>query len=108
MVSEQTMRKPDDLGPQSGPGRLALYYYDGCPYCTRVQRAIDRLGVSVEMRNILRDRSHQDALLAARGRRTVPVLRITHPDGRDEWMPESADIVDYLERRFATHARAGV
>jgi glutaredoxin 2 len=36
----------------------------------------------------------------ATGRRTVPVLRIEHDDGRVEWMPESADIVDYLRERF--------
>lgn len=102
MVSDQTMRKPD---AHSG---LALYYYDGCPYCMRVQRVIDRLGIPVEMRNILRDRNHQDDLIAARGRRTVPVLRITDGDGRDEWMPESTDIVDYLEQRFGAQARAGI
>lgn len=91
------MRKPDDL---------ALYYFDGCPWCMRVQRTLDRLGVQVEMRNTLRDRKHLDDLVAARGRRTVPVLRITHPDGRDEWLPESADIVEYLVRRFGEPARS--
>jgi glutaredoxin 2 len=30
----------------------------------------------------------------------VPVLRIQKAGG-DEWMPESADIVRYLEKRFA-------
>lgn len=90
MVSERIMRKAQDL---------ALYYYDGCPWCGRVTRALDRLGVEVEMRNIIEDTEHRDDLLAARGRGTVPVLRITS-DGRDEWMPESADIVAYLERRF--------
>src|SRR5688500_3686513 len=96
MVSCRAMQKAEDL---------ALYYFDGCPWCTRVQRALDHLGVQVEMRNILRDRKHQEDLVAARGRRTVPVLRIRHPDGRDEWMPESADIVAYLIRRFGADAK---
>jgi hypothetical protein len=34
----------------------------------------------------------------------VPVLRIEQPDGAVRWLPESADIVDYLEQRFAAHA----
>lgn len=97
MVSEATMRKSDDL---------ALYYFDGCPYCMRVQRMLDRLGVQVEMRNTLRDRANMDELVAARGARTVPVLRIAHPDGRVEWMPESADIIEYLVRRFGEPARS--
>jgi glutathione S-transferase len=78
---------------------LALYHYDSCGYCAKVRRALDRLGVTVELRDILEEPEHLRALLAARGRRTVPVLRIAKPEG-DEWMPESGDIVRYLERRF--------
>jgi DNA segregation ATPase FtsK/SpoIIIE-like protein len=43
---------------------------------------------------------HLRDLVEARGVKTVPVLRIRHPEGRDEWMPESADIVRYLDGRF--------
>lgn len=78
---------------------LSLYHYESCPYCWRVRRALSRLGVEVELRNIDESREHLDALMAARGRRTVPILRIEKPGGA-EWMPESADIVRYLETRF--------
>jgi glutathione S-transferase len=48
-----------------------------------------------------------DALVAERGRRTVPVLRIRgEGGGADRWMPESADIVAYLAERFGGQ-RAG-
>jgi glutaredoxin len=80
--------------------KLALYHFDGCPFCMRVRRAIDLLGIDVELRNIYEDREHLDALMAARGRATVPVLRITGPDGEDRWMPESADIVRYLQATY--------
>ena len=41
----------------------------------------------------------------ARGRGTVPVLRIVEGEGegdgaRDEWMPESRDIVSWLRREY--------
>ena len=64
-----------------------------------------RLGgpLDVELRNIYDDRQHFDELRAARGRTTVPVLRITSSDGEDRWMPESADIVRYLQ---ATYGKA--
>ncbi len=78
---------------------LSLYHYDGCFYCGRVRKALERLGVEVELRNIHAEPRHLADLLAARGRQTVPVLRIQKPEG-DEWMPESSDIVRYLERRF--------
>lgn len=80
------------------PPALALYHYDSCPYCRVVRRAIDRLGITVELRNIDDDPEHLRALTQARGRRTVPVLRIDGPEGTT-WMPESADIVRYLEQR---------
>ena len=55
--------------------------------------------MEVELRNIHRDPKHLADLVAARGRETVPVLRITSGAG-DEWMGESRDIVRYLEGRF--------
>lgn len=77
--------------------KLALYHFDGCPFCYMVQAAIEQLDVDVEYRNIHEDRRHLDDLIAARGRATVPVLRITSPGGEDRWMPESRDIIRYLE-----------
>ena len=93
------------LGPAEEPAedQLALYYFDTCPFCIRVLRTIDALGLDVELRNIYREPDHLTALREARGRTTVPVLRITSPDGQDRWMPESADIVRYLQ---ATYGKA--
>jgi glutaredoxin 2 len=80
-----------------------LFKFDGCPFCTRVRRTIDALGLDVELRSIFDDPAHLQALREARGRTTVPVLRITSPNGEERWMPESADIVRYLE---ATYGKA--
>jgi len=80
---------------------MALYYYDTCPFCIRVLRAASRLGVDLELRNIFQDRQHYADLAAARGRTTVPVLRYTDDDGKDIWMPESADIIRFLEAKAA-------
>jgi glutaredoxin len=33
--------------------KLALYYFDGCPFCSMVRSAIDRLGIDVELRDIV-------------------------------------------------------
>ena len=63
--------------------------------------AADRLGLAIPLRNTMQDAEHRAALIDAMGRGTVPVLRIEHPDGRVEWLPESADIVDYLVERFS-------
>ena len=79
---------------QSGTA-LSLYYYPECPYCQRVLRAIDETGADVELRHIWDEPAHRAELQAARGRTTVPVLRISG-DGEDRWMPESADIAQFL------------
>jgi len=94
------------LGPAEEPAkdRLALYYFDGCPFCIRVLRVIDALGLDVERRNIYQEPAHLDALREARGRTTVPVLRITSPDAKERWMPESADIVAYLRVTYGEAA----
>ena len=90
------------LGPaeELGTDQLALYHFTGCPFCTRVRRVIDELGLDVELRDIYGDRKHMDALREARGRTTVPVLRITSAAGEERWMPESADIVRYLQATY--------
>lgn len=79
---------------------LTLYGYPQCPYCRRVLDAIEGLGLDVPLQNTIQDPAASEAVFEATGRGTVPVLRIEHPDGRVEWMPESADIVRYLISRF--------
>ena len=80
--------------------KLALYYFDGCPFCSMVRSAIDRLGVDVELRNIFQEPQHRDDLVKVRGRATVPVIRITALNGEDRWMPESRDIVSYPQQTY--------
>jgi glutaredoxin len=90
------------LGPAEEPAKdqLALYYFDSCPFCVRVLRAIDTLGLDVELRNIYEVPDYLKELRDVRGRTTVPVLRITSANGEDRWMPESADIVRYLQATY--------
>jgi glutathione S-transferase len=86
--------------PATSAPDLSLYMFPGCPYCARVERALDAYGVEVERRDVHGPGDHMLDLVAARGRKTVPVLRIDAPDGTSRWLPESADIVDYLADRF--------
>lgn len=89
--------------PSDSPAedKLALYHFNGCPFCSMVRNVIDRMGIAVELRDIHESVEYRDDLIEVRGRATVPVLRITSPDGDDRWMPESRDIVRYLETTFA-------
>lgn len=93
----------EHCAPSESPAddKLALYYFDGCPFCNMVRAQIDQLGIDVEFRNIMQEAKYRDDLLEARGRATVPVLRITSPDGEERWMPESRDIMSYLQDTYA-------
>ena len=81
--------------------KLALYHFDGCPFCIRVRMAIDDLGVDIELRNTLENPEYGAEVVANTGRRTVPVLRIEDETGDVTWMPESADIIRYLQAHHA-------
>lgn len=76
--------------------RLALYYFDNCPYCIDVRTEAKRIGTQLELRNIKHSSSFLQELLDARGSRTVPVLLIEDGDGTIQWLPESLDIIAYL------------
>lgn len=87
--------------------KLALYYSPTCPFCQRVMKGIARLGLDVEMRNVIEDSDRRDELIEARGRATVPVLRIESPDGEVRWMPESLDIIHYLDHTYGDEGAPG-
>ena len=101
-VSGRSARQePEELDAGRRVAGLVLYQFEGCPYCGRVRRALDALGIEIEIRDTLDDAASARELVEATGRRTVPVLRIEEADGTVRWMPESADIVDYLNARFS-------
>ena len=76
--------------------RLALYVSPMCGFCHYVMSTIQELGLDVEIYNVMTDRKHLEDLSKARNRTTVPVLKITSDDDV-QWMPESRDIVQYLQ-----------
>ena len=89
------------VAPHATLESLALYYATWCPYCVRVLDTMEELGLEqqVIMRDVADDPQDHADLRAARGRGTVPVLRIQW-DGDDVWMPESEDIKAFLRERF--------
>ena len=81
--------------------KLALYYYETCPFCTRVLRTIERLRLKIEMRNIREVPAYREQLIQGGGSPAVPCLLIQYDDGSMKWLYESDDIMNYLEERFA-------
>lgn len=76
--------------------QFSLYYYDACPFCARVLGMLKSVNAKVELRNVLSDQNHRNALQKATRRTTVPCLRIDN--GKDsQWMFESMDIMRFLQ-----------
>ncbi len=59
-----------------------------------------RQSVQVELKDAKGNPQHRQELEQGGGRVKVPCLRIEH-NGEVEWMYESSDIVNYLEKEFA-------
>ena len=76
---------------------LELYYYPECPYCQKVLRTLDKLGVTgaVELKNIHADDDALQTLISVGGKRQVPCLFI---EGNPLY--ESDDIVTWLQQHF--------
>ncbi|WXU00261.1 MAG: hypothetical protein Ctma_0973 [Catillopecten margaritatus gill symbiont] len=79
---------------------IELYQFFGCPFCIKTRRTIRRLNLNI----ITRDAQNRKGIFRAEllketGKTQVPCLKITE-NGKTEWMPETAEIITYLEKRF--------
>jgi len=104
---DRSSPQPPSVRERRRPDDLSLYVLEGCGYCERVRDAARDLGLELEERDIREEPAHRAALVEARGRKTVPVLRIAGTSG-DAWMGESRDIVAYLYERFGEGRRPPV
>jgi glutaredoxin len=74
---------------------LALYQLFACPFCVKTRRAMHRLNVDIEKRDIKHDQN-REALETQGGRVKVPCLKIGKGDDA-KWLYESSDIIAYLD-----------
>ena len=77
---------------------LSLYYYDGCPFCQLTRRALNKLDHDVALKNIQQDRQNKVDLVQGGGKKQVPCLRIKQADGKEKWLYESNDIIQFLSK----------
>ena len=76
-----------------------LYHFPSCPYCARVRAFMSDAGIDIDLRNIHADPQALHDLRTGGGSTTVPCLRI-QKDGQVQWLYESLDIIDYLQRHL--------
>ncbi len=75
---------------------LKLYYREGCPYCKKVVKFLEKNpSLKVEMMNVADEKNFKD-LVEIGGMDQVPMMTI---DGKP--MYESGDIVKFLKKQLA-------
>ena len=78
---------------------LELYEVEGCPYCKKVIDKLDELDLEYESHMVPRSHSERTEVEELSDQTGVPVL--VDNDNGIEGMPESDDIVEYLEETYA-------
>lgn len=81
---------------------LELYEIEGCPYCAKVKNKLADLGLEYDSHVVPRSHSERTEVEEISGQTGVPVL-VDHEHGV-EGMPESDDIIEYLEETYGSSA----
>ena len=79
---------------------ITLYRLQACPFCERVVRVLNDLGLEYRSRFVEARHSRRDAVKRVSGARTVPALV---DESTGVTMSESANIVKYLETTYGDH-----
>lgn len=86
--------------PSRAPAKpLELWSFEGSPFCRIVREELSVLELPYRLHNVAKGSPSRQAFLARSGRIMVPFL---YDPNTDVDMFESADIVDYLRRTYAT------
>jgi glutathione S-transferase len=83
---------------------IELYVLPGCPFCAKVESKLDELGLEYEEHEVPRSHAQRTEVEEVSGQTGVPVLIDEAHDV--DGMPESDDIVAYLEETYGEGAEA--
>lgn len=78
--TREVQRRPPgsrSMTTHTDPVPVEVFWRPGCPYCRRLRRDMDRLGVPADWRNIREDDLARDVVRRANaGDETVPTVRV--------------------------------
>lgn len=75
---------------------LEVYQFEGCPYCKKVRQKLTELQIDFIARQV-EPKGDRKRVEEVSGQTGVPVLK---DPNTDTVMPESDDIVEYLEEHY--------
>ena len=74
--------------------RIRLYTGDYCPFCRRVKKELERLGLDYDA--VDADADGREEVIRLSGQRAIPILTIG-----DEVLVDSSHIIRQLRKRYA-------
>ncbi|MFB6252415.1 MAG: glutathione S-transferase N-terminal domain-containing protein [Halobellus sp.] len=77
--------------------QLTLYRLQACPFCERVVRVLNELGLSYQSRFVEPMHSDRNVVKRISGKRSVPAIV---DENTGVTMSESANIVEYLQSTY--------
>jgi len=103
LTSPQSVTRPAEYQEKVNRDvqKLALYQFESCPFCIKVRRAMKRMNLPIELRDVQENENFKNELVREGGMHQVPCLRIQKEDGSVQWMYESSDIIRYLAERYS-------
>jgi surface protein len=90
--------KQEQSSPHRNENALELYELEGCPYCAKVLKKLDELGLDYESHTVPRSHDQRTKVRKLSGQTGVPVL--VDKDNGVDGMPDSDDIVKHLEETY--------
>lgn len=78
---------------------IKLYQLESCPFCAKVRKSLDSLGLEYSTINVTPPERPEVAEVTG-GSTTVPVIEDPNTEAFD-WMDESDEIVEYLEKEYS-------
>lgn len=81
---------------------IELYELEGCPFCVKVRRKLDELGLKYESHYVPASHAERTKVEEISGQTEVPVL--VDEEHNVQGMNESDDIVKYLEETYGGDA----
>ena len=79
---------------------ITVYELPGCPFCAKVTDKLDELGLEYDTITVPSSHSQRDQVKELSGQTGVPVLVDEEHDV--DAMPESNDIVAFLEKTYGS------
>jgi len=80
--------------------KMSLYQFKACPFCVKVRRKLRKYSLNIELKDAKNNNLNRNNLKNLGGKLKVPCLRIENGKNDIQWLYESKEIINYLEKEL--------